>query len=112
MASEKENLHSAIAMVPPYEHEVSSNGQGAVADQELTSSSGLRTVREHVMEAIDPLQKQLDATLHELDETMRPRLEQPVKERPLIAVAIAAAGGVVLGGLSVLTLLAGGHRTD
>ena len=99
-------------MVPPYEHEVSSNGQAAVAEPEMTATTGLRTVREHVAQAIDPLQKQLDAKLHELDETLRPRLEQPVKDKPLIAIAIAAAGGVVLGGLTVLTLLAGGHRAS
>ena len=112
MASQRENPHRANAMVPPYEHEVSSNGQAAVAEPELTASTGLRTVREHVAQAIDPLQKQLDAKLHELDETLRPRLEQPVKDKPLIAIAIAAAGGVVLGGLTVLTLLAGGHHAS
>lgn len=112
MASPRENPHRANAMVPPYEHEVSSNGQAAVAEPELTARTGLRTVREHVAQAMDPLQRQLDARLHELDETLRPRLEQPVKDKPLIAIAIAAASGVVLGGLSVLTLLAGGHRAS
>ena len=29
----------------------------------MTASTGLRTVREHVAQAIDPLQKQLDAKL-------------------------------------------------
>ena len=66
-------------MVPPYEHEVSSNGQAAVAEPELTASTGLRTVREHVAQAIDPLQKQLDAKLHELDETLRPVSNNPLR---------------------------------
>ena len=95
-------------MAPHHEHKVSSNGQSAVAEPEQITDSNLRTVREQVVEAIDPLQKQLDATLHELDETLRPRLQQPVKDKPLIAVAVAAAGGVLLGGLTVLALLAGG----
>ncbi len=96
------------AMAPHHEHKVSSNGRSAVVEAEQVSDPNLRTVREQVVEAIDPLQKQLDATLHELDETLRPRLQQPVKDKPLIAVAVAAAGGVLLGGLTVLALLAGG----
>ena len=96
------------SMAPHHEHKVSSNGRSAVVEQEQITDSNLRTVREQVVEAIDPLQKQLDATLHELDETLRPRLQQPVKDKPLIAVAVAAAGGVLLGGLTVLALLAGG----
>jgi len=99
-------------MVPPVEHEVSSNGQSAVAETQSDQTTGLRTVRMQVVQAIDPLQKQLDAKLHQLDETLRPRLEQPVKAKPLIAVAIAAAGGVLLGGLTVMAVLAGGHRTE
>ena len=95
-------------MAPHHEHKVSSNGRSAVVEQEQITDSNLRTVREQVVEAIDPLQKQLDATLHELDETLRPRLQQPVKDKPLIAVAVAAAGGVLLGGLTGLALLAGG----
>ena len=100
-----------FSMVPPFEHEVSSNGQSAVAEPQAEQGTGLRTVREQVVQAIDPLQKQLDAKLHQLDETLRPRLEQPVKEKPLVAVAIAAAGGVLLGGLTVLAVLAGGRRS-
>ena len=100
-------------MAPHHEHKVSSNGQSAVAEPEQITDSNLRTVRKQFVEAIDPLQKQLDATLHELDETLRPRLQQPVKDKPLIAVAAAAAGGVLLGGLMVLALLAGGRtHTD
>lgn len=108
----KAGRHTSATMVPPFEHEVSSNGQSAVAEPEQDSITGLRTVREQVVQAIDPLQKQLDAKLHELDETLRPRLEQPVKDKPLIAVALAAAGGVLLGGLTVLTLLAGGRANS
>ena len=100
-------------MAPHHEHKVSSNGQSAVAEPEQITDSNLRTVRKQVVEAIDPLQKQLDATLHDLDETLRPRLQKPVKDKPLIAVAAAAAGGVLLGGLTVLALLAGGRtHTD
>ena len=96
-------------MVPRHEHRVSSNGQSALVEPEQINDPNLRTVREQVVEAIDPLQKQLDATLHELDETLRPRLQQPVKDRPLIAVAVAAAGGILLGGLTVLAVVAGGR---
>ena len=54
-------------MVPRHEHRVSSNGQSALVEPEQINDPNLRTVREQVVEAIDPLQKQLDATLHELD---------------------------------------------
>lgn len=97
-------------MVPSFDHEVSSNGQSAVVEPEQKiTTANLRTVREQVVHAIDPLQKRLDAKLHELDETLRPQLEKPVKNKPLIAVAVAAAGGVLLGGLTVLAILAGGR---
>ena len=63
-----------------------------------------------VADAIDPLQKKLDLKLHELDETLRPKLQQPVKEKPLLSVAISAGVGVLLGSLGALPLL-GGSRS-
>ncbi len=44
--------------------------------------------------------------LDELNTTLRPRIETPVRERPLVAIGIAAGIGVLLG-----VLLAGGRRT-
>jgi ElaB/YqjD/DUF883 family membrane-anchored ribosome-binding protein len=64
----------------------------------------------HVADAIDPLQKSLDLKLHELDDTLRPKLQQPVKEKPLLAVAMSAGAGMVIGALGVLLLMAGGHE--
>jgi hypothetical protein len=63
----------------------------------------------HVADAIDPLQKSLDLKLHELDDTLRPKLQQPVKEKPLLAVAVAAGAGVIIGALGMVLLMAGGQ---
>ena len=42
----------------------------------------------HVVDVIDPLQKKLDLKLHELDETLRPKLQDRVKDKPLAAVVM------------------------
>ena len=97
-------------MVPPFDTDVSSNGRtAAVAEPEPQPSLETRSMRTQVIEAIDPLQKQLDAKLHELDENLRPRITQPVKEKPLLSMAISAGVGVLVGALTVLTLMAGAH---
>lgn len=99
-------------MVPPFDTDVSSNGRtAAVAEPEQQQQPSLetRSVRTQVIEAIDPLQKQLDAKLHELDENLRPRITQPVKEKPLLSLAISAGVGVLVGALTVLTLMAGAN---
>lgn len=56
--------------------------------------------------SLEPLEQQLEKLLDDLNETLRPRIEQPVRQRPLLALAIAAGVGVVIG-----TLLAGGRRS-
>ena len=89
----------------PFETELASTGSAPVA--EPTTTTARRSMRKQMVEAIDPLQKQLDAKLHELDATLRPRLEQPVKEKPLLAVAVSAGVGVLVGALTVMAVLAG-----
>jgi ElaB/YqjD/DUF883 family membrane-anchored ribosome-binding protein len=57
-------------------------------------------------ETLQPLEQQLESLLDELNATLRPRIEKPVRERPLLALGVAAGVGVVLG-----VLLASGRRS-
>ena len=56
-------------------------------------------------ESLEPLEKQLEDLLDELNSTLRPRIEKPVRKRPLLAIGIAAGIGVLFG-----ILLSGGKR--
>ena len=56
-------------------------------------------------ESLEPLEKQLENLLDELNSTLRPRIEKPVRNRPLLAIGIAAGIGVLFG-----ILLGGGRR--
>ena len=48
-------------------------------------------------ESLEPLEKQLEDLLDELNSTLRPRIETPVRKRPLLAIGIAAGMGVLFG---------------
>ena len=56
-------------------------------------------------DSLEPLEKQLEDLLDELNSTLRPRIEKPVRKRPLLAIGIAAGIGVLFG-----ILLGGGRR--
>ena len=71
---------------------------------ELLSTAGDRT--RDIADNLEPLEKQLEELLDELNTTLRPRIEQPVRERPLLAIGMGAGVGLLLG-----ILLAGGRRS-
>ena len=56
-------------------------------------------------ESLEPLEKQLEDLLDELNTKLRPRIEKPVRKRPLLAIGIAAGLGVLFG-----ILLSGGRK--
>ena len=56
-------------------------------------------------ESLEPLEQQLEDLLDELNSTLRPRIEKPVRKRPLLAIGIAAGIGVLFG-----ILLGGGRK--
>ena len=58
-----------------------------------------------IAESLEPLEKQLEDLLDELNSKLRPRIEKPVRKRPLLAIGIAAGIGVLFG-----ILLGGGRR--
>ena len=57
-------------------------------------------------DSLRPLEEQLERLLDDLNASLRPRIEKPVRERPLMALGVAAGVGVVLG-----LLLASGRRS-
>ncbi len=71
--------------------------------EELLSVASDRT--RDFADSLEPLEKQLEELLDELNSTLRPRIEKPVRNRPLLAIGMAAGVGVILG-----LLLSGGRR--
>ena len=72
--------------------------------EDLFHSASDRT--KDIADSLEPLEKQLEELLDELNSTLRPRIEAPIRQRPIVAIGIAAGIGVVLG-----VLLAGGRKS-
>jgi ElaB/YqjD/DUF883 family membrane-anchored ribosome-binding protein len=51
----------------------------------------------HVADSLKPLEEQLEHLLDELNSTLRPKIEKPVRERPLLALGMAAGVGLIVG---------------
>ena len=73
--------------------------------EDLLHQAGDRT--RNLADNLDPLEEQLEHLLDELNRTLRPKLEKPVRDRPLMSLAIAAGVGVLVG-----ALLTGGRRSS
>ncbi len=71
--------------------------------EELLDSASTRT--KDIAQSLEPLEKQLEELLDELNTTLRPKLEGPIRKRPILAIGMAAGIGVILG-----MLLAGSRR--
>jgi ElaB/YqjD/DUF883 family membrane-anchored ribosome-binding protein len=57
-------------------------------------------------DSLRPLEEQLETLLDDLHHSLRPRIEKPVRQRPLMALGIAAGVGLITG-----LLLASGRRS-
>jgi ElaB/YqjD/DUF883 family membrane-anchored ribosome-binding protein len=80
-------------------------GEGVKAQLlELLHSTGDQA--HHLADSLKPLEEQLEHLLDELNSSLRPRIEKPVRERPLLALGVAAGVGLLAG-----LLLASGRRS-
>ena len=58
-----------------------------------------------ISEKIAPLESQLEELLEELNNTLRPKIESPIRKKPILSIAIAAGIGLLIG-----TLLTSGKK--
>ena len=71
--------------------------------EDIFNHASIKT--KNIADNLEPLEKQLEELLDELNTTLRPKIEKPVRQRPLLAIGMATGIGVILG-----LLLAGGRR--
>ena len=68
----------------------------------------INSIRENkweISEKIEPIESQLEELLEELNNTLRPKIESPIRKKPLLSIAIAAGIGLLIG-----TLLNSGRK--
>ena len=52
-----------------------------------------------ISKKIEPIESQLEDLLDELNDTLRPKLERPIRKKPILSIAIAAGIGLLIGSL-------------
>ena len=58
-----------------------------------------------ISKKIEPIETQLEELLEELNNTLRPKIESPIRKKPILSIAIAAGIGLLIG-----TLLNSGRK--
>ena len=87
-----------------------------IANHSGTSVNGIKrqlfeiidSIRENnweISEKIEPIESQLEDLLEELNNTLRPKIESPIRKKPILSIAIAAGIGLLIG-----TLLNNGRK--
>ena len=65
----------------------------------------IRENKWEVSDKIEPIETQLEELLEELNQTLRPKIESPIRKKPILSIAIAAGIGLLIG-----TLLNSGRK--
>ena len=79
-----------------------------IASHSGTSAIGIKrqlfeiidSIRENnweISEKIEPIESQLEELLEELNNTLRPKIESPIRKKPRLSIAIAAGIGLLIG---------------
>ena len=83
---------------------------GVIANHTGSSSSGIKnqlfefidSIQENnweITNKIEPIESQLEELLDELNNTLRPKIETPIRKKPILSIAIAAGIGLLIGSL-------------
>ena len=83
---------------------------GVIASHTGSSTSGIKnqlfqiidSIQENnwaIADTIEPIESQLEELLDELNSTLRPKIESPIRKKPILSIAIAAFIGLFIGSL-------------
>ena len=83
---------------------------GVIASHTGSSASGIKnqlfeiidSIQENnweIADKIEPIENQLEELLDELNKTLRPKIESPIRKKPILSIAIAAGIGLFIGSL-------------
>ena len=83
---------------------------GVIASHTGSSASGIKnqlfeiidSIQENnweIAEKIEPIESQLEELLDELNNTLRPKIESPIRKKPILSIAIATCIGLLIGSL-------------
>lgn len=87
------SLSEMIQVISEHSGKTNSGVQEQLDD--IFRSAGQRT--KNLAQSLEPLEKQLEDLLDDLNDTLRPRIEKPIRTHPLLAIGIATGIGVLLG---------------
>jgi len=83
----------------------SGNSAIGIKSQLFDIIDSIREKNWEISEKIEPIESQLEELLEELNNTLRPKIESPIRKKPILSVAIAAGIGLLIG-----TLLNSGRK--
>ena len=81
---------------------------GVISTHTGSSTSGIKnqlfeiidSIQENnweIAEKIEPIESQLEELLDELNNSLRPKIETPIRKKPILSIAIAAGIGILIG---------------
>ena len=70
-----------------------------IKNQLLEIIESIKTNNWELGSNIEPIESQLEELLDELNKTLRPKIENPIRQKPILSIAIAAGIGLLIGSL-------------
>ena len=71
----------------------------AIKEQLFDIIDSIQANNWEIGEHIEPIESQLEELLDELNKTLRPKIESPIRKKPILSIAIAASIGILIGSI-------------
>jgi len=104
----QQTLEATIGSIDDLVEVIASHSGSSVIGIKSQLFEIIDSIRENnweISEKIEPIESQLEELLEELNNTLRPKIESPIRKKPLLSIAIAAGIGLLIG-----TLLNSGRK--
>ena len=98
----KQTLESAKVSIDDLVEVIASNtgsSDSGIKNQLFEIIDSIQENNWEIAEKIEPIESQLEDLLDELNNTLRPKIESPIRKKPILSIAIAAGIGLLIGTL-------------